>query len=98
MGKMIESSADNPFGEEEYCEKVYVKVIAEFDPERGVIPRSFFWEDGQQYFIDRVIGRERCASRKAGGVGLMYTVRIRGKEAHLYLEDDNRWFLEKARR
>ena len=98
MGKMIETSSQNPFGEEEHCEKIYVRVIAEFDPDRGVTPLSFFWENGRQYTVDRVLGRERCASRRAGVVGIMYTVRVCGKDAHLYLEDDNRWFMEKANR
>ena len=36
----------------------------------------------------------RAASRKAGGVGLRYTVMIGGKRHHLYYEDNFKWFVE----
>ena len=35
-----------------------------------------------------------AASRKAGGVGLRYTVMIGGKRHHLYYEDNFKWFVE----
>ena len=35
-----------------------------------------------------------CASRKAGGTGIMYTVMVDGKECHLYYEFD-KWFMER---
>ena len=49
--------------------KVYVDVTAEFGREGGLVPISFIWEDGRKYDIDRVLKKERCASRKAGGTG-----------------------------
>ena len=44
--------------------------------------------------IDKVKSKERCASRKAGGTGIMYTVLVDGKECHLYYEFD-KWFMER---
>lgn len=41
-----------------------------------------------------ILARERCASRKAGGVGMRYTVIVNGKESHLYYEFD-KWFMER---
>ena len=35
-----------------------------------------------------------CASRKAGGVGMMYTCMIQGQESHLFYEVD-KWFMER---
>lgn len=40
------------------------------------------------------MNEERCASRKAGGTGIMYTVVVAGKECHLYFEFD-KWFMER---
>lgn len=58
--------------------KVYVDVIAEFSKDGCLIPILFVWEDGRKYKIDKVLKIERCASRKAGGVGMMYTCMVQG--------------------
>ena len=83
---------------QEACKvKVYVEVLVRYTAEGQVIPLSILWEDGHRYQIDQVKSVERCASRKAGGCGLMYTCIVQGKETHLYYEDDStgRWFLER---
>ena len=49
---------------------------------------------GRKYSIDRILKIERCASRKAGGVGMMYTCMIQGQESHLFYEVD-KWFMER---
>lgn len=64
--------------------KVYVDVVAEFSKEGCLIPILFVWEDGRKYKIDKILKIERCASRKAGGVGTMYTCMVQGKERRLY--------------
>lgn len=75
--------------------KVYVEVNAEFMPDGMVIPLSFTWEDGRTFEIDKLLDRVRAASLKAGGVGMRYTVRVKGRETYMWLEDDcNRWFME----
>lgn len=74
--------------------KVYVDVIAVFSKEGTLIPLEFTWEDGRKYKVDKVIKKERCASRKAGGVGIMYTCLVEGQESHLYFEVD-KWFMER---
>jgi len=74
--------------------KVFVKVMAEFDTDGTMLPVSFVWEDGTRYEIDRVKGKERCASRRAGGTGIMYTVVVGGKDCHLFFEFD-KWFMER---
>ena len=68
--------------------KVYVDVVAEFRKDGRLVPIFFTWEDGRKYRI------ERCASRKAGGVGVMYTCMIQGQESHLFYEVD-KWFMER---
>lgn len=72
----------------------YVDVVAEFRKDGQLVPIFFTWEDGRKYSIDRIIKIERCASRKAGGVGMMYTCMVQGKESHLFFEVD-KWFMER---
>lgn len=78
----------------EMVNKVYVDVMATFSKEGNLIPFMFVWEDGRKYLIDKIIKVERCASRKAGGVGTMYTCLIQGRESHLFFEVD-KWFMER---
>ena len=47
--------------------KVYVDVTAEFSKDGNLVPKSFRWEDGQVYEIERVKDVRRAASLKAGG-------------------------------
>lgn len=74
--------------------KVYVNVNANISPEGILTPVSFVWEDGHTYQIDKIKKVERCASRKAGGTGIMYTCLVGGKECHLTHEVD-KFFMER---
>lgn len=74
--------------------KVYVRVQAEFDEEGNITPLSVKWENGRVYEIDRVLDVRRSASRKAGGTGMRYTVRIGWNQTHLFYEDPA-WFVER---
>ena len=76
--------------------KVYVTVVAEFSKEGVLLPKSFIWEDGRQYKIDRVKDKRKAASTKAGGVGERDTCMGEGKVVFLYYEDNNMWFMERA--
>jgi hypothetical protein len=76
--------------------KVYVDVTAEFSKDGDLVPKSFRWEDGQVYEIERVKDVRRAASLKAGGVGMRYTCVIGGQEKYLFYEDSNMWFMERA--
>ena len=61
---------------------------------RSTRPRCrITWEDGRKYMIDRVKRCERRASRKAGGMGLMYTCMVAGQEVNLFYEENQRWFV-----
>ena len=73
--------------------KVYVEVTAHFDLEGNMMPLEILWEDGRRFEVDRVLDRRRAASLKAGGVGIRYLCRIRGKETCLFYEGP-RWFVE----
>ena len=78
--------------------KVYVEVNADFKTDGTLYPRSFVWEDGRRYEVDKILDVRPAASLKAGGAGLRYTVRIRDRETSLYLEGERgpgRWFMER---
>ena len=77
-------------------DKVYVTVVAVFSSEGVLLPKSFIWEDGREYQIDRVKDKRRAVSTKAGGVGERYTCVVKGKEVFLFYEDNNMWFMERA--
>ena len=80
-------------GERKSCE-VYVEVGVECTAEGKMRPFGRRWTDGQIFQIDRVKQICRAASRKAGGVGLRYTVIINGQESQLYYEENYKWFVE----
>ena len=80
--------------QEQLSPKVYVTVVAKFDPDGKLIPLSVEWEDGRVFAVDKVLDIRRAASLKAGGSGIRYTVMICRKETYLFLEED-RWFVER---
>lgn len=73
--------------------KVYVGVIARNNEDGTVIPLSIQWKDGQLYEIDEILDKRRAASTKAGGIGIRYTVRVRGHSTYLFYEEP-KWFVE----
>jgi len=75
-----------------FC-RTYVDVVALFSQEGIITPKSLTLH-GQIYEIDRVLCRRPAAAMKAGGSGMRYTVRIHGHETFLFLDTENRWFVE----
>ena len=73
--------------------KTFVKVTAEHDTDGKTKPLALVWTDGKKYEIDKVMDARMAPSLKGGGLGIRYTVKIRGKEVYLF-EDEGRWFLE----
>ena len=73
--------------------KVYVDVKAKFSSQGELVPLSFTWENGKEYFIDKVFECKQAASLKAGGQGMRYRCRVMGKEVLMFFED-SRWFME----
>ncbi len=69
-------------------------------PDGSIHPRSFVWEDGRRYRVDRIKDIRPAASLKAGGAGMRYTVLVHGKETYMFLEEDHgmdRWFMERKK-
>lgn len=75
--------------------KRYVSVTARMDEDGRVRPLSIQWYDGETYPVDEVISVRRASSRKVGGDGICYTIRIGRKTTYLFYEDP-RWFVEEV--
>ena len=73
--------------------KKYVDVVAKHDSFGEVMPLVILWEDGRRFRIDRVLDRQQAASRKVGGNGMRYLIRIGEQETFLFYEGP-RWFVE----
>ena len=73
--------------------RAYVRVLVDVDEDGRARPVRIFWEDGRAFDVDRLMDVRRAAATKAGGQGVRYTCRIRGREIYLF-EDDGRWFVE----
>ncbi len=71
----------------------YITVIAKMTPQNKIIPLSIIWEDGREFLIDKVLDTRPKASTKGGGMGIRYTVKIKGQEKYLFL-DKYTWFIE----
>lgn len=57
-------------------------------------PTSIVWEDGRQFFIDKVLDIRNAAALKSGGVGISYTCKICGKTVQLF-DEEGIWFIDK---
>ncbi|GHU68020.1 hypothetical protein FACS1894184_09020 [Clostridia bacterium] len=83
--------------------KVYIPVNADFDAAGNVLPRSFMWEDGRVYEIDKLLGVQPAAAQKSGGQGTRYTIRVMNQTRYIYFEHNSeygkaslgRWFIER---
>lgn len=74
--------------------KIYLEVNADFDLAGNIRPRSITWEDGRVFEIDRVLDARLAPAIVAGGLGMRYICRIRGRTVKIF-NDEGRWFMEK---
>ena len=73
--------------------KKYVDMIVQYTEDGQIIPLAVRWSPDQLYEIDRVLDVQRAASLRAGGTGIRYLCRIKGRERYIWLEE-NKWFVE----
>lgn len=73
--------------------KKYVDMIVQYTEDGQIIPLAVHWSAGELFEIDKVLDVQRAASLRAGGTGIRYTCRIKGREKYIWLEED-RWFVE----
>jgi len=72
--------------------KVYVDVLEVRRKDGTIIPCVIKWEDGRNYRVDKVLSVQPKATRKGGGTGIRYYVRVHGHETEMYLEE-KKWFV-----
>ena len=73
--------------------KINLQVNADFDIDGNIRPRAITWEDGRVFEIDRILDARMAPAMVAGGLGMRYICRIRGKVVKLF-NDEGRWFME----
>ena len=73
--------------------KINLEVNADFDIDGNIRPRAITWEDGRVFEIDRILDARMAPAMVAGGLGMRYLCRIRGKVVKLF-NDEGRWFME----
>ena len=76
--------------------KRYVPVTTFTNEEGQVRPTSILWFDGEKYvtlIVDEVKDVRRMSSKRVGGDGICYTIRVGKTVTRLYFEDP-KWFVE----
>jgi len=73
--------------------KINLEVNADFDIDGNIRPRAITWEDGRVFEIDRILDARMAPAMVAGGLGMRYLCRIRGKVVKLF-NDEGKWFME----
>ena len=73
--------------------KKYVDMIVRYTEDGQIIPLAVRWSPEQLFEIDRVLDVQRAASLRAGGTGIRYLCRIKGRERYIWLEE-NKWFVD----
>ena len=78
--------------------KLYVEVGVVYASDGTMSPTYVCLQHGgEKLEVDKVYRHQRLASRKAGGCGICYFVRIKGQDVRLFYEDAPdacRWFVE----
>lgn len=73
--------------------KRYVNVEAIFTKFGDIKPIAIYLENGERYEIDKILTIKPKIS-KVGGGGIQYVCRIQNHERNLFLEQNQRWFIE----
>ena len=73
--------------------KINLQVNADFDIDGNIRPRAITWEDRRVFEIDRILDARMAPAMVAGGLGMRYLCRIRGKVVKLF-NDEGKWFME----
>ena len=72
--------------------KRYVAVTVRIDEDGRCRPLQILFDD-RCFHIDDVLDVQRRSSRKVGGCGICYKIRVGSKITFLY-DEEGRWFVE----
>ena len=64
--------------------RINLTVNVRHEVDGRAVPTSIVWEDGRQFYIDKVLDIRNAAAIKSGGVGIRYTCKICGKTVELF--------------
>ena len=74
--------------------RINLTVNVRHEVDGRAVPTSIVWEDGRQFYIDKVLDIRNAAAIKSGGVGIRYTCKICGKTVQLF-DEEGIWFIDK---
>ena len=74
--------------------KVKLEEVYALIKDGNILPLSFTWSNGREYFISHIYEIQPAASLKLGGYGLRYTVQICGQQKEMWLFPENEWFID----
>ena len=75
-------------------DKPAVEVIAYYNLDGDIIPLKIRIDKDKVYSVDKPGKPVKGASLKIGVQGVRYSCFIGGKRAYLYLNYENKWFIE----
>ena len=75
-----------------YLRKIPINLIANFT-EKGIVYPLTFLYDKKEYKIEKTLDIEEAISRKSGGLGIRYTVKVKNTIIYLWLINSC-WYLE----
>ncbi len=75
-----------------YLRKIPINLIANFT-EKGIVYPITFLYDEKEYKIEKTLNIEEAISRKSGGLGIRYTVKVKNTIIYLWLINSC-WYLE----
>lgn len=70
----------------------YLRVIADMNPDRVIMPKKIIWNDGREFLVEKVTDVRRGFVKNVGELCLKYYCFIDGNFRVLCLNDDMRWF------
>ena len=73
--------------------RAYVRVLVDVDEIGKIRPMRIYWEDGRSFEVDRLLDVRQASCTRAGGQGMRYTCRVKGRQVFL-VEDEGRWVVE----
>ena len=78
--------------EQKPTEVLYLRVIADMNPERAIMPKKIIWSDGREFDIQKITDVRRGFIKMVGELCMKYYCLIDGNFRILCLNDDMKWF------
>ena len=73
--------------------QIFVRVLADMNPERTILPKKVVWSDGREFDVQKITDIRRGLVEQIDELCMKYFCLINGKFRVLYLGNDMRWFV-----